>query len=532
MAKTPLFARLSRALRTAVTLERRGISTSEAIDRSEERALSRRQVMQALGVTAGAIAMGATAPACVVSASDEKTGATGSAVDRSKRIVIVGAGLAGLTTAFRLAQHGYVPRVYDANTRVGGRTFTLRNHFTSKVELGGELIDTGHTSLQQLVADLGLTLVDQAAAVSSYERERYFIGGRHYTEAEIIHLFRPIARKLDADYAAQGPDIASYAAFNAVQRRLDRTSIHDWFDQHHFSGPMRTLLEGAYTSEYGRETTEQTYLNMLYLIGTTTPPFDIYGVSDERFTIREGNDAVASRIASSLARPVELEHRLVSVRAKSDGSLEAIFDHDGRSVHVVADKLVLALPFTQLRTCELHGLAITAPQRLAIDTLGYGTNSKLMIGTSTRPWYADGGSGTSFTDAAYNESWESSRGYPGPRGAMTSFTAGELGLSIANGSVQSQAAAFLAQLDRVYPGSRAAYDGKAVRMVWGTAKHFEGSYACYAPGSYTSFSGAEQLQVGNVHVCGEHTSTDYQGFMEGAVGSGERVVAEIEADLG
>jgi monoamine oxidase len=65
-------------------------------------------------------------------------------------------------------------------------------------------------------------------------------------------------------------------------------------------------------------------------------------------------------------------------------------------------------------------------------------------------------------------------------------------------------------------------------MHWPTARFFEGSYGCYRPGDYTSFVGSEAEAVGNVHFAGEHTSTEAQGFLEGAVESGIRAAREIK----
>ncbi|WP_394822267.1 flavin monoamine oxidase family protein [Pendulispora albinea] len=525
-------------MRTAIWLERRGIQTWEPPAKAADRTkgsqpdFGRRQLLQTFGMAAGAASLGAALPACASGVDEKDDGpeidAQSSAVaTRGPQIVVVGAGLAGLTAAYRLAQRGRRVRVVDANDRIGGRTFTLRDRFPTKVELGGELIDTGHVAIQRLVGELGLHLLDLVGATATLERERYFLRGETYTEERIIELFRPIARQLDADYEAQGPEIASYDSNNEVQRRLDRTSIQEWFDQHGFHGPARSLLEVAYVGEYGREAFEQSYLNLLYLISTEAPPLELFGDSDERFTVKEGNDAIAKGLAARLPEPVRLEHRLLALRGKSDGRVEVVLDAGRRTVQITADQVVVAIPFTQLRKCEISGIEIASAQRLAIDRLNYGTNSKLMLGMSSRPWVAAGTSGSSTTDLDYQQSWDSSRGYATTGAAITSFSGGKHGLSVGEGRVQDQAARFVARLERVFPGAAAAYDGTAVRMVWGTARHFEGSYSCYAPGDWTKISGAEKLRFGNVHVAGEHTSTDFQGYMEGAVESGERAAAEI-----
>jgi monoamine oxidase len=82
------------------------------------------------------------------------------------RIVVVGAGLAGLTCAYRLKQAGYAATVHEASDRVGGRCWTLRGAFADGqiVEHGGELIDQGHTAIRHLAHELGLRLDNLLAA--------------------------------------------------------------------------------------------------------------------------------------------------------------------------------------------------------------------------------------------------------------------------------------------------------------------------------------------------------------------------------
>ena len=73
----------------------------------------------------------------------------------------------------------------------------------------------------------------------------------------------------------------------------------------------------------------------------------------------------------------------------------------------------------------------------------------------------------------------------------------------------------------------AAYTGDAVRFHWPSARWFDGSYGCCEPGAHTSDVGSEAEPMGNLNFCGEHTSTEAQGYLEGAVASGERVAREI-----
>ncbi len=84
----------------------------------------------------------------------------------------------------------------------------------------------------------------------------------------------------------------------------------------------------------------------------------------------------------------------------------------------------------------------------------------------------------------------------------------------------------------MFPGVPATYDGRAVLDYWTGRPFTRGSYAYYRVGQMTSFAGVEGKPSGNCHFAGEHTSYTYQGYMEGAVKSGERAAMEIVAGLG
>ncbi len=520
MGRTPLFSALQRAMGLAEVAESQGLSTAETVERDAEARFTRRQMLAAVGAAGAAGALQGCAPESVTEAAVSEARA-------STRVVVVGAGLAGLTAAFRLTQRGFSPVVYDANNRAGGRCFSLRGRFATKCELGGEVIDTGHGAIQALATELGLTLLDQTGATAALEQDRYELLGQRWSLAQVVEAFRPVASLLRDDFRSQAPSrYATYNDFTPASQALDRLSIEAWMDRVGLQGFLRTLLDVAYTSEYGREVGEQSYLNLLYLIGRRAEPFQIFGESDERYTLAEGNDALVSGMVAVLRSPVRLGHALESVRARADGTLLTTFRANGRSVEAVADKLVLALPFNQLRRCELR-VSLPAAKLRSIQTLPYGTNAKVMVGMRARPWALAGAAGTSFHDRVFHESWDSSRGYPAAGAVVTSFTGGRFGVTVGEGSAHAQGARFVRELDRVFPGASAAYTGDAVRFHWPSARWFDGSYGCYEPGAYTSYVGSEAEAVGNVHFCGEHTSTEAQGYLEGAVESGERVAREI-----
>lgn len=527
MARTPLFRALERSLRLARLELATGRPAAELADELRaRRALTRRDFVRTAAVAAAGV--GLTGCRTLVAPGGGGAG--------SPEVVIAGAGIAGLTAAYRLRREGVAVRVIEAQERVGGRMFSLRGRFADGqvVELGGELIDTGHRHLRGLAGELGIALDDLEPGDRGLAETVWHFGGVRRSDAEVVAAFRPVAERIAADLATlpAGPE-ASWREPNGAEA-LDRTTLAEWLERSGCDRWLCALLDVGYTTEYGLPTDRQSALNLLFLIDPEPDPFRIYGESDERFHVQGGNDRITSELAARLGDEViETGVRLEAVRARADGAFECAVRRAARSLTIVAPRLVLALPFTLLREVRLE-VELPPVKRKAIAELGYGTNAKLMVGFAARPWRtAHGSNGSVLTDLPFQSTWETSREQPGRAGVLTNFTGGAHGLVLGEGTAAAQAARLVADLERVFPGIGAARAGMTeARFHWPSHPFTRGSYACYLPGQWTAIAGAEGERVGNLHFAGEHTSLEAQGFMEGGCESGERVAAEILAELG
>jgi monoamine oxidase len=525
MARTPLFQEIQRALRTAARLERTGTSTVEGLERAEELRWNRRRFLK----TAAAAAAGATL------APIFQARARGSL---SPRIVIVGAGTAGLVCAYRLQQRGFSSRVIEASTRAGGRMFSLRNFFPDNqlTELGGEYIDSGHKVMRRLAKELGLTLKELGDEKQSGGGHTYFFDNRLIpVNADFIEMFRPVGKAIAEDLKLMkvredGETEISYESPHGQE--MDRLSIPEWFEKRGVTGLASSVLRAAYIGEYGLEIDQQSALNLLLTVGDETPAdeFRVFGESDERFHIAEGNDSVPTRLAQRLKRPVEFGTRLEAISAEGDGYRLAVRD-DNSGKEIKADILVLALPFTILRQLEVR-VELPEAKRKAIQELGYGTNAKLIAGFSRRVWEQARSTGYTFTDLEFQCCWETSRGQPGTHAILTNFAGGKLGEHLNEGELQDRAAVFASQVERIYPGAAEAFTKKAVRQHWPSSPFVLGSYTCYKPGQYSTLADSVATPVGNLFFAGEHTSVDFNGYMEGAAETGERAAKEVVARIG
>lgn len=497
MARTPLFGMVRRTLR--------------AHGADAPRALSRRQFL----------VMSAALAAC-------------SGAGERRDIAIVGGGVAGLTAAYRLSRAGQRVTLYEASDRLGGRMFTRRdfNEDGQFCELGGELVDADHTALRNLAGELGVEI--QRVAPEDGE-EFYFVGGRLRTQRDMIDpatgrgAFARLAARIAED---QGALLDAQENWTAHARELDVLPLNQYLARLSNLAPgwAMEVLDLAYRGEYGLPTSEQSSLNLVDFIGTETAHgFHVFGESDESFRIAGGSSSLPEALTAQLGGVRRMmQHALVSI-ARREGGVRLAFDAPEGRVERDHTHVVLATPFTKLRTVEgIDALELGDEQLRAIRELGYGDNSKLMVSTRSRPWtsarWPAPPVGVFYTDRA-QLIWETSRGQEGEHGILTNFLQGQQDRAAALADMRAAVGAMSAD------SGAALDDSKTAFMIWARQPFALGSYSTPRVGQYTTLleHTATPSEDGRIHFAGEHTSVDFMGFMNGAVESGERAAAALLA---
>jgi monoamine oxidase len=537
MARTPLFSRLQQAASVAAEATARNVTTGQIIAERAEQRPGRRDVLKlagAAGLAAGAATLGARPASAAV-------GARPASPAGSPRIVVVGAGLAGLTCAYRLKQAGYATTVYEASSRIGGRCWTIRGAFADGqiAEHGGELIDQGHTEIRHLAQELGLNLDNLLAAQANGTDDFYYFDGAPYSFKQATDDLKAIWQQIHSDVTA-APFPTLYTGFTQRGLALDHMSVRDWINSYvpgGFGSKLGQLLDVAYNIEYGAETTVQSSLNMLYLLGFAGPGnLRIFGKSNEKYHVRGGNDQIPAGLAAQLPGQIVLNQPLTAIKQNADSTYQLTFKGSGPAKTVTADRVVLAIPFSILRASVDFSTAGFKPlKQTAINELGMGTNSKLHVQFSSRYWNSLGCDGATFADTGYQNTWEVTRAQDGASGILVDYTGGTIGASFGSGTPASRAKQFLSQLEPVLPGITGRYNGKATVDYWTGYQWTRGSYSYWKVGQYTKFAGVEREPEGaaqNCHFAGEHTSIESQGYLNGGVETGERAASEVIDALG
>ena len=349
-----------------------------------------------------------------------------------------------------------------------------------------------------------------------------------------------VAARVSADADAAGYP-TTFDSSTPAGAQLDAMSVYDWIESRVPGGhrsDLGQLLDVAYTIEYAANSTDQSALNLVYLLGfqPDSSQLSIFGQSDETYHLRGGNQRLPVAIAQHLDN-VRYGHSLQRLATTPGGCYELTFDRSDRSVVVVADYVVLALPFAVLRGLDTSDAGFDTRKKEAISELGRGRSGKTQLQFSTRLWNHHGpwhgiGNGSSYSDTGYQSGWEATRAQPGDSGIMVFFSGGETAEAMAatkayanaaDAGVTADATTTLRRVEPVFPGLTAVWNGKATQSLPHKSPLLGLSYSYWRVGQYTSFAGYEGVTLGGVLFCGEHTSQSFQG----GASEGQRAATDL-----
>jgi monoamine oxidase len=394
------------------------------------------------------------------------------------QVAVVGAGVAGMIAARRLADHGLDVVVLEARHRVGGRLWSHRLPNDEVVELGGEWISTGQAAVMSLAAELGLGLVDTGMDFISRDP----VGGPSIPASEHARLAAALAARMGR-IGSEG--LASMTAADLVDG-LGESGPAMTVLRSRLQGTAAASLDSIAAAEIGEE----------------------FGIGDAGGYVRieDGND----RLAIELGSGIDLRHgRLVTGLRQNTDVAHVLAGEE----EYVASAVVLAVPLGVLRNLEFQPALPTA-LRTVLASLRMGQGAKVAIATGEEPqlfrrqdmdipaWYWTGlGVGGTV------------------RGAVTGFAGSGEGVS-------ALIAEPMARLRRAAP--ECDLTGELVIADWGSDPLAGGCYSVIGPGQRANLAILSE-PFGRVHLAGEHVNGS--GTIEGAILSGEAAAGSVMASL-
>ena len=444
-----------------------------------------------------------------------------------KRVVVVGAGLAGLTAAYELVQAGHDVTVLEAQTRAGGRVLTLRSPFGEGLyaDAGATRIPDNHEWTLRYAQMFGLPLEPfQPADLATV----YHLRGRRQIDAP--------GASLESPYALAEKERTS--GLSAVVREEVDRAIEDVGDPTRPGWPSPSL----------RAYDELSFDQFLRSRGVSAEGIELhralaggydYGAMSALWVIRNrfwrqktqrywkitgGNDRLPDAFATRLAE--HIRYGAQTVRIEQDERTVRVTYVQAGSPHAAdADHVICAVPLPPLRQIAVPGLS--EEKRRAIREIPYFNCTKVFLQMRRPFWTAQGLSGFALTDLPVQEVWSLAHGERSSRGILLAYMVGDNALRMAGKPESERIRTTLEYMERVFPGAREHFEGAATKS-WDQDPWVRGANAYFKPGQMTTLAGVVGRAEGRIHFAGEHTSA-WNNWMQGALESGHRVAEEINS---
>jgi monoamine oxidase len=458
-------------------------------------------------------------------------------------VAIVGAGLAGLVAARRLVAAGQRPLVVEARDRVGGRLLNEEIGDGKVVEVGGQWIGPTQERLAALAAELGVGtfpthdqgrhLIEMAGKRTSYTGA--LTDARVGLVRELSRAIPPLAladleqarARLDR-MAREVPLEEPWMAPRAAS--WDSQTFATWVQRNTRTEGARRLFELATEAVWAAEPSDVSLLHVLFytrsgggfntLVGTGG------GAQQDRF--HGGSQRIALLMAAELgAGQVRLG---VPVRA-IEHSESGVTLHAPAGLVVRARRAIVAIPPT-LAGRVAYDPPLPARRDQLTQRMPQGTVIKTMAIYQSPFWREEGLSGQATSDAGPARVVFDNSPPDGSPGVLLGFLEGRLARQWGARPAAERSAAVLSGHARLF-GERAARPERFIERVWAEEEWTRGCYGCLmTTGGWTEYGRALRAPIGPLHWAGAETATVWNGYMDGAVQSGERAAAEVLSGLG
>ena len=443
-------------------------------------------------------------------------------------VVVIGAGMAGLTAASELRSLGHRPVVLEAQNRVGGRVHTLRNFAPGLyAEAGAMRIPRSHTLTIGLCERYGLEL---RPFITGNDRGLVHVGGQRLTMAEAKHrpdllafhladheqgrtadeLWEDAVRDLRELVTRRGP-----AAWDTIAAEYDQYSLQEFFE-------LRGWSPGAIEMYAVLNFLESD----LHMSCVEVLREDLGGYYGDMVEIVGGMDRLPQAMYHDLQSEVRLGAEVYAI-VQDDAGVVVHYKTEAGRFSVRGDYAICTLPFPVLRSVEAKPEWSRAKQK-AIRQLNYAASTKVLFQVRRRVWEEEDGifGGATVTDLSVRRV-----NYPTPdpdneRGVLlASYTWSQDALQWGAMDPETRLEEALDDVKRLHPGIAEVFE-VGDSYAWYSDRYARGAFALFAPGQFTQLHSDVTAPEGRVHFAGEHCSL-FHAWIQGAVESGLREARAI-----
>lgn len=443
----------------------------------------------------------------------------------AEKVIIIGAGLGGVSCAYELQNAGIDITVLEARSRSGGRVRTYRDFFADNLyaEMGAEYVDSSDEYARKYCKEFGLDILPAKLYDGIYVR------GKKYDMAD----FKTFKQQLPYDGTVGGKLFGQEFEYvrHWVEKIKDPNDIpDDVMKLDRMSAAQLLRKEGApkdiielYTYTNATESTctpdQMSALNMVFghfyasAFSENTMEGRIFG----------GNDQLPKRFAKEIASNLKYNCPVKKISHNKKG-VEVSFEESGKLTAISADRCVIAMPLTILRKTKITPY-FSDEKMHCIRKQSYGEVMKIAMQFKRRIWDEQGSVGQRvFTDTPLRRVYHFSIDQPGPRGILLSFTSGSSAAKLGNMSEQQRLRVARETATELWPETPYVWES-GISKYWNEDPWMQGSYTYVSPGQWDFIDILAQPED-KVHFAGEHTS-EFHSSMNGAIESGVRASKEI-----
>lgn len=431
---------------------------------------------------------------------------------RGRKIIVAGGGLAGLVAARGLIDRGADVHLLEARNRLGGRVWTVRDagFATVPLEAGGEFIDGGHEAIRGLCAELGLPLQHVlregfGLALDLRGRVQVFKGQR-----PIWSEFRQaLAREVEA-VRAGGCDWHSTAAAAIARHSLAAVLI-----ARQASDEVQAMAQGL----RGFFLADADQLSALTGVELAMNAIDPGHVTLSR--IKGGNDRLIAKLAARRELKTTLECEVKRIEQGDRGVSVTVSDRGGKLSAIKGDYVVMAAPAPIVREMEFTP-SLPAGLRQALKALASGPATKAHLLFDTCWWRKKGHPNAYGSNADTGAVWEAHGGKPAILTLLAGGRASQLFRELLEAGGPHRLARRLSWLGEV----EEVRDFRSTS--WELDRFARGGYAVFGPDFRPEWRSELSRAFGRIVFAGDHTSRQWQGYMNGAVESGASAARDLE----
>ncbi|MEJ2482258.1 MAG: NAD(P)/FAD-dependent oxidoreductase [Gemmatimonadota bacterium] len=458
--------------------------------------------------------------------------------ERSQRVIVLGAGLAGLAAAHELVRAGHEVTVIEAQNRSGGRVHTIREPFADELYAEAGAMFAGGPHVGRYAEEFGIDFVSPGTGSGGSGAFQYVVRGERFLmrrggeapEPQWPLALSAVEREMGLDGMWETyvmgvvPEIGN--PFDTAWppdelRKYDDMSFAEYLADRGASPAAISLMRLDVLDMYGQGFESVSALAFLrdWAGRRYMEPGGAGGV------IPGGTDRFPEAMASKLDGRTRYGSEAIRLEQDADG-VRIVCRRGGGEEVLTGDRLVCTVPFPVLRRLEISP-ALPADKQKAIEDLPYSTITRVYLQVERRFWEDRGLNGAGWSDGGVPRVLVHPMGRRTTGAVLEAHTGKATGARLAGLPEEDRIAFAARELETFHPGLAEHVEG-GTSWAWLEDPWARGGYASFAPGQIFAFLPVIARPEGRIHFAGEHTSR-LSTSMDGALESGVRAAEEIDA---